>query len=85
MLHRTQDWLSARDGVFEVTGLKPPILRAMDDPTVAEVFAIYRASLDELGPLAGRQAALRFPQGLDEVAEPHTPARHRAVIAECGP
>jgi anti-anti-sigma regulatory factor len=71
---------AARGGVFELTGLTPPVLHAMDDEPLDEVFALYRATLDEDDPHATPWAAVRCPEGLGEVPEPRTPARHRSII-----
>lgn len=80
LMRRVEEWMLARDGVFELTGLSPSVLYAMDDGSLAEVFTIYRAIVDDGDVQAMPWASLRCPLGLDDVPEPHTPARHRSVI-----
>lgn len=70
----------ALNGVFELMGLAPNVLYAMDDGPVAEVFALYRATLDVASSHAMSWAGLRCPEGLGEVPEPRTAGRHRSII-----
>jgi anti-anti-sigma regulatory factor len=65
---------------FELIGLAPPVLYAMDDASLIQVFALYRGVLDDPRPQAVSWTTLRCPQGLDQVAEPGTAGRHRAII-----
>jgi len=80
LLGRVEARTVAYGGVFELTGLTPRILYAMDDDPLARVFALYRAAFDEASPHELAWASVRCPEGLDEVAEPRTPARHRSII-----
>jgi anti-anti-sigma regulatory factor len=80
LMRRVEDKLLALNGLFELTGLVPPVLYAMDDEHLAEVFAQYRATLEAPKPRAPLWAALRCPQGLDDVPEPGSAARYRAFI-----
>lgn len=77
LLHAIATRTLVLGGIFELTGLLPPTLYAMEDGVVTEVFSLYRAALDDG---ATTWAALTCPQGLGDVAEPGTPARHRAVL-----
>ena len=67
-------------GEFELTGLAPPVLYAMDDEPLTEVFAQYRAIFEDGRPRALLWSAVRFPQGLADVPEPGSAARCRAFI-----
>lgn len=80
LLHAIETRTFVLGGIFELTGLLPPTLYAMEDGVVTEVFSLYRAALDDDGVRATTWAALTCPQGLSDVAEPGTPARHRAVL-----
>jgi anti-anti-sigma regulatory factor len=80
LMRRVEERMLARNGVFELTGLSPAVLYAMDDGSLAEVFMIYRAFVDGGDPQAMSWASLRCPLGLGDVPEPHTPARHRWYI-----
>lgn len=80
LLHAIATRTFVLGGIFELTGLLPPTLYAMEDGVVTEVFSLYRAALDDDGVQATTWAALTCPQGLSDVAEPGTPARHRAVL-----
>lgn len=80
MLRRVETRLLARNGVFELSGLAPHVLHAMEDGPLSQVFALYRATLEEAGAQAVSWAALRCPQGLGEVPEPRTSGRHRAIF-----
>ncbi|HEY0447808.1 STAS domain-containing protein [Actinophytocola sp.] len=79
LMRRVEDRVSAADGRFELTGLAPPVLYAMDDEPLSEIFAQYRATLDTAEPPALRWSGLLCPQGLD-VAEPGSAARNRVFI-----
>jgi hypothetical protein len=68
--------MQARNGAFELSGLTPPLLHALDDGTLTVVFAAYRTMRDETGP----PATLRFPHGLGDVPDPCTAARRRTII-----
>ncbi|MDT7646711.1 MAG: hypothetical protein QOC75_3711 [Pseudonocardiales bacterium] len=80
LLGRVEARTVAYGGVFELTGLTPRILYAMDDDPLARVFALYRAAFDEASPHELAWASVRCHEGLDEVAEPRTPALHRSII-----
>jgi anti-anti-sigma regulatory factor len=80
LLHAVEVRTLALGGVFELTGFLPPALYAMEDGVVTEVFALYRAALDDDDARATTWAALSCPQGLSDVAEPGTRARHRAIL-----
>jgi hypothetical protein len=80
LMRKVETKVLAHNGVFELTGLTPPVLHAMDDPPLAEVFAWHRAVLDDGGPLAPLWAALRCPLGLEDVPEPGSAGRHRSFI-----
>jgi anti-anti-sigma regulatory factor len=80
LMRRVEERILARNGVFELTGLSPSVLYAMDDGSLTEVFMIYRAVVDDGDPRAMSWASLRCPLGLSDVPEPHTSARHRAYI-----
>jgi hypothetical protein len=80
LMHRVEARTLALDGVFELTGLTPRVLYGLDDDPLARVFARHRASLEDGSPRELSWAVMRCPLGLDEVAEPHTPARHRRII-----
>lgn len=80
LMRQVEARMLASNGVFELTGLAPHVLNAMEDGPLTEVFAIYRATLEEAGPQATAWAALRCPQGLVEVPEPRTSGRHRAIF-----
>jgi hypothetical protein len=56
LMRRVETKVLAHNGTFELTGLAPPVLHAMDDPPFAELFARHRAVLDDGGPLARRCA-----------------------------
>lgn len=72
--------MANRGWVLELTGLSPRVLHGMDDDVLDRVFALYREAFESASPTELSWAALRCPMGLDEVAEPHTPARHRSLI-----
>lgn len=80
LLRRVEVRMAARGGALELTGLTPRVLHDLDDDPLARVFALYRAAFERAQSPELSWAALRCPGGLDEVAEPHTPARHRAII-----
>ena len=80
LMRRVEERMLARNGVFELTGLSPSVLYAMDDGSLTEVFMIYRAVVDDGDPQAMSWASLRCPLGLADVPEPHTSARHPAPI-----
>jgi anti-anti-sigma regulatory factor len=80
LLRRVEARMANRGGVLELTGLTPRVLHGMDDDPLARVFALFRAAFDRARPPELNWAAVRCPGGLDEVAEPHTAARHRAII-----
>ena len=80
LLRTTEARLAALGGVFELAGLSPRTLHGLDDDLLARVFAVYRAALEDASPRQLSWASLRCPHGLDDVAEPHTAARHRSVI-----
>jgi anti-anti-sigma regulatory factor len=80
LMHRLEDRLTALGGLFELTGLAPPVLYAMDDSLLGEVFAWYRAVVDVPDPRAALWSALRCPQGLEDVAEPGSADRYRTFI-----
>jgi ABC-type transporter Mla MlaB component len=80
LLRRVEARMASRGDVLELTGLTPRVLHGMDDDPLARVFALHRAALERALLPELTWAALRCPEGLDEVAEPHTAARHRAVI-----
>jgi hypothetical protein len=67
-------------GIVELTGLGSRLLHDLDDDPLARVFALYRAALDGAGADEVTWARMRCPDGLDDVAEPRTAARHRAII-----
>lgn len=85
LMHAAEAQTLALGGVFELSGLHPPALYAMEDGALTEVFALYRAALDDGDVRATTWAALSCPQGLDDVAEPGTPHRHRAVLDLAAP
>ncbi|MDD7968112.1 STAS domain-containing protein [Actinomycetospora lemnae] len=80
LLRRVEARMAARGDVLELTGLTPRVLHGMDDDPLARVFALHRAAFERAHQPELTWATLRCPGGLDEVAEPHTAARHRAVI-----
>jgi anti-anti-sigma regulatory factor len=80
LMHRVEDRLTALNGLFELTGLAPPVLYAMDDALLAEVFSWYRAVIDDPKPRAALWSSLRCPQGLEDVAEPGSADRYRTFI-----
>jgi anti-anti-sigma regulatory factor len=80
LMRRVEARVLALNGVFELTGLRPPVLYAMDDVALAEVFAQYRVLLDDARPRALRWSDLLCPQGLDDVPEPGSAARCRCFI-----
>ncbi|RRO17699.1 anti-sigma factor antagonist [Saccharopolyspora rhizosphaerae] len=80
VLRRVEAEVVARNGVFELMGLEPNMLHAMEDEPLSEVFTLYRAALEETGSEAASWAALRCPQGLAEVPEPRTARRHRRIF-----
>ncbi|MEV0074188.1 STAS domain-containing protein [Amycolatopsis sp. NPDC050768] len=80
LVHKVEDRLTALNGLFELTGLAPPVLYAMDDALLAEVFSQYRAVIDDPKPRAVLWSSLRCPQGLEDVAEPGSAARYRTFI-----
>jgi anti-anti-sigma regulatory factor len=80
LLRRVEARMAARGDVLELTGLTPRVLHGMDDDPLARVFALHRAAYERALLPELTWATLRCPGGLDEVAEPHTAARHRAVI-----
>jgi hypothetical protein len=80
LLRRVEARMNGFGGMVELTGLGSRLLHDLDDDPLARVFALYRAALD--GPDANEVtwARMRCPDGLDDVAEPHTAARHRTII-----
>lgn len=70
LMRRVEAEVPARNGVFELTGLAPNVLYAMEDRPLAEVFALYRATLEEAGPQAVSWAALRCPRGSPKCLNP---------------
>lgn len=80
LLRRVEARMAAGGGVLELTGLTPRVLHDMDDDPLARVFALHRAAFEHAHPPELTWDALRCPDGLDEVAEPRTAARHRAII-----
>jgi hypothetical protein len=80
LLRRVEVRIASRGGALELTGLTPRVLHDMDDDPLVRVFALYRGAFERAQPRELSWAALRCPGGLDEVAEPRTPARHRAII-----
>jgi ABC-type transporter Mla MlaB component len=84
LLRRVEARMAARGGVLELTGLTPRALHDMDDNPLARVFALYRAAFERAHPQEMSWATVRCPDGLDEVAEPYTAARHRAIIDRAG-
>jgi STAS domain len=80
LMHRVEARTLALGGVFELTGLTPRVLYGMDDDPLARVFARHRAALEDGSPHELSWAVMSCPLGLDEVAEPHTAARHRCII-----
>ena len=80
LLRRVEARMAARGGVLELTGLTPRVLHDMDDDPLDRVFALYRAAFERAHPPELSWATVRCPGGLDEVAEPRTAARHRAII-----
>jgi anti-anti-sigma regulatory factor len=80
LMHRVEDRLTALNGLFELTGLAPPVLYAMDDALLAEVFSWYRAVTDDPKPRAALWSSLRCPQGLEDTAEPGSADRYRTFI-----
>jgi hypothetical protein len=84
LMHRVEARTLAFGGVFELTGLTPRVLYGMDDDPLTRVFARHRAALEGGSPHELSWAVMSCPLGLDEVAEPHTPARHRCIIDSGG-
>jgi len=80
LMRRVENKQVALNGLFELTGLAPPTLHAMDDESLAEVFALYRTTLEDAKPSTLLWSALRCPEGLDDVPEPGSAARYRATI-----
>jgi anti-anti-sigma regulatory factor len=80
VLRRVEAEVAARNDSFELTGLEPNVLHAMEDEPLSEVFTLYRAALEEAGSEATSWAALRCPQGLADVPEPRTARRHRRIF-----
>ena len=80
LMHRVEARTLAFGGVFELTGLTPRVLYGMDDDPLERVFARHRAALEGGSPHELSWAVMSCPLGLDEVAEPHTAARHRCII-----
>ncbi|MEW2505968.1 STAS domain-containing protein [Amycolatopsis sp. CA-161197] len=80
LMHKVEDRLTALNGLFELTGLAPPVLYAMDDALLAGVFSWHRAVIEDPRPRAALWSALRCPQGLENVAEPGSADRHRTFI-----
>ncbi|EMD26064.1 STAS domain-containing protein [Amycolatopsis azurea] len=80
LVHRVEDRLTALNGLFELTGLAPPVLYAMDDTLLSEVFSWYRSIIDDPRPRAALWSSLRCPHGLEDVAEPGSAARYRTFI-----
>lgn len=80
LMRRVAARVLALNGVFELTGLTPSVLYAMDDVPLAEVFARYRILLDDARPPALRWSDLLCPQGLEDVPEPGSAARCRCVV-----
>ena len=76
LLRRAEARMAARGGV----SWAGRVLRDMDDDPLDRVFALYRAAFERAHPPELSWAAVRCPGGLDEVAEPHTAARRRAII-----
>ncbi|MDT7753914.1 MAG: hypothetical protein QOD96_7576 [Pseudonocardiales bacterium] len=60
----------AYGGVFELTGLTPRILYAMDDDPLARVFALYRAAFDEASPHELAWASVRCHEDLTRWPSP---------------
>jgi hypothetical protein len=80
LMHRVEHKLTALNGLFELTGLVLPVLYAMDDTLLAEVFSWYRAVIDPPEPRAALWSSLRCPQGIEDVAEPGSVDRYRTFI-----
>ncbi len=80
LMRRVEARVLALNGVFELTGLTRPVLYAMDDVPLAEVFAQYRVLLDDAGPRAQQWSDVLCPQGLDDVPEPGSAARCRCFM-----
>lgn len=80
LLRGVESRMLSHGGAFELTGLAPPVLYAMDDASLMEVFTLYRTVLDGTGAKVASWATLRCPQGLDDVPEPGTANRHRAIL-----
>jgi anti-anti-sigma regulatory factor len=80
LLRRMEDRMATRGGTVELTGLSPRVLHDMEDDPLAGVFALYRAALENADAHDLSWARMRCPGGLDEVAEPHTAARHRSMM-----
>ncbi|MBW0108587.1 STAS domain-containing protein [Pseudonocardia sp. KRD-182] len=84
ILHEVAVRMAARGGVLDLTGLTPRVLHGLDDEALARVFLLYRAAFEDGTRAELSWAARRCPQGLDEVAEPRTAARHRSIIDTAG-
>jgi anti-sigma B factor antagonist len=84
ILHDAAARMAALGGVLDLTGLTPRVLHRFDDDALARVFVLYRAAFEDGAHAELSWAAQRCPWGLDEVAEPHTAARHRAIIDTAG-
>jgi anti-sigma B factor antagonist len=84
ILHGVAAEMAARGGVVDLTGLTPRVLHRFDDDALARVFVLYRAAFEDGDGAELSWAARRCPYGLDEVAEPRTAARNRAVIDTAG-
>jgi anti-anti-sigma regulatory factor len=80
LMRRVEARTAEQGCVFELTGLTPRVLHDMDDDPLARVFALYRAALEDASPRELSWARTRCPQGLEDVAEPHTAARHRTFF-----
>jgi anti-sigma B factor antagonist len=80
LMRRVEARMSDRNGVFELTGLRPSVMHAMDDEALTEVFTVYRAVVDAGDARAMTWATVQCPIGLAEVSEPNTSGRHRSII-----
>jgi anti-anti-sigma regulatory factor len=80
LMRKVETKLRALNGRLELTGLAPPVLYVMDDEPLADVFAQYRAAVEDARPPALLWMALRCPEGLADVPEPGSAARCRLFI-----
>jgi len=80
LMRRVEARIADRDGVFELTGLAPSVMHAMDDDALTDVFTVYRAVVDVGDARAMSWAKAHCPLGLGDVSEPHTAGRHRSII-----